>query len=755
MTTRFIKAVTLLACAVFSTLALADPPARVGRVSLAQGQVGISSELGDEASAALVNWPVTSHNQITTGRNARTEIRIGSTAIRLDADSSLEVSELDDDSLRLRLHHGSASVRIRNPDVLPGFELETPNGLIRMQEPGRMRVDAERARGTTVVNVFDGLAVVEDRGSQLVVRAGKRAEIRDDDVRTGLAVRDGFDDWAQLRDQRDDRSTSARYVTSEMTGYEDLDQNGIWRDDPEYGPLWLPRVVAPGWVPYRDGNWTWISPWGWTWVDNAPWGYAPFHYGRWVHVNQRWAWAPGRHIGRPVWAPALVGWIGGSGWSLSFGASGGHRARPAQGWYPLSPRDSFVPGYRLSHDHLQRINRDARPDGRRERDGRDGRRDYHREGLTVVPHEQFARRGTIAVRNAPQAVVSPLVLQNAPAAAPSAPQDVGRDGRGGDRFDRSNRPDRSERFDRSDRPDRDGMQRNRGQRPEMTGAPAPRAPVAMPAPQVVTGQPQVQPQAPATFNRRDGRDGRPDVDDRRQRPQAPPAAVQPAAAPMTMPAPQIVAPPPPAAEQGQRGRQFRGDGERRMREPEAMQAMPPQPPRQAAPPPVFHQQTAPTPAPQAVMPPPAPEPGQRGRQFRGDGEQRRMRDPEAMQAMPQQPPSPRQAAPPPIFHQQTAPTPAPQAVMPPPAAEPGQRGRQFRGDGEQRRMRDPDAGQAMPPQQPRQFAAPPVFHQQTAPAPAPVMRQAPPPAAQQAAPEGDERRRHQGGNRKNQDEPER
>ena len=61
MTTRFIKAATLLACAMFSTLALADadPPARVGRVSLSQGQVTISGEADGEGSAALVNWPVT------------------------------------------------------------------------------------------------------------------------------------------------------------------------------------------------------------------------------------------------------------------------------------------------------------------------------------------------------------------------------------------------------------------------------------------------------------------------------------------------------------------------------------------------------------------------------------------------------------------------------------------------------------------------------------------------------------------------
>ena len=651
MTTRFIKAVTLVALAMCSTLALAEPPARVGRVSLSQGEVSISGDVGDEASAAPVNWPVTSHNQVTTGRNSRTEIRIGSTSIRLDADSSMEVSELDDDSLRLHLNYGSVNIRILNADVLPGFELDTPNGTVRMQEPGRLRVDAERVRGATAVNVFDGVAVVEDRGSQLLVRAGKRAEISDDDVRTGLAVRDSFDDWSQLRDQRDDRSTSARYVTSEMTGYEDLDQNGTWRDDAEYGPLWLPRVVAPDWAPYRDGSWTWVSPWGWTWVDNAPWGYAPFHYGRWVQVNQRWAWAPGRHVGRPVWAPALVGWVGGGGWSLNFNSGGGHHARPAQGWYPLTPRDSFVPGYRLSHDHLQRINRDARPDGR---DWRDGRGDHHRDGLTVVPHEQFGRRGTIAVNNAPRAVVSPLALQNAPAAAPAAPQGAGRERDGRDRFDRDGR---------GDRPDRDAMQRNRPHRPELTGVPGPRAQAA--------GQDQPQGPSPSPFSRRDGRPG---FDDRAARQQQAPAQ------------PALVRPP--------------------------MLAVPDQPGQ-------MHPPMLTLPQPGQMHPPiltlpqaPAAEPPQfRRREGRPDFEDRRQRQ--------QQPPVAAPQSMPPA----AAPMPVPQAVAPPPAAEQGQRGRQFRNEAEPR-MREPDAGN-VPVQPPRQFAPPPAFRQQPAPAPAAAPMPAP------------------------------
>ena len=421
MSTRFLHTVALRALALSCAFAQAQTPTRVGRISLAQGQVSISGELGDESNAAQVNWPITSGNQITTGRDARTEIKIGSTAVRLDADSALDIVELDDNTLRMHLHYGSAVVRLRNPDLLRGFEVSTPQGVVQFQEPGRMRIDAGRQQDTTAVNVFDGAALVDGGGSRLTVRAGKRAEIERDDVRTGLAVRDGFDDWAMLRDERDDRSASVRYVTSEMTGYEDLDQNGNWSDDREYGPLWSPRAMPVGWAPYRDGSWTFVQPWGWTWVDNAPWGYAPFHYGRWVMVNDRWCWAPGRNISHVVWSPALVGWVGGSNWSLSFNNRGIHQAAPAQGWYPLAPRDTFVPAYRVDHDKLRYLNRNA---GEAQADIRGVHRESEnqRRGLTILPHEQVSHRGTVSVRGAPQAIISASSVLAAPmAAAPVAP----------------------------------------------------------------------------------------------------------------------------------------------------------------------------------------------------------------------------------------------------------------------------------------------------------------------------------------------
>lgn len=406
----------VLALTTFAHAAELDAPGVAGRVSLAQGDVTLESREGGRGEATL-NWPVTGGDILHTARGARTELRVGSTAVRLDGDSSMEVVRLDDETVRLRLFYGSVNVRVMNRELLDGFELTTPHGSVRMNQPGRIRVDAERDPQTTSLSVFEGVAVLSVPGSSLTVRQGRSAHSQAGDVFTGAAKRDGFDDWAYQRDLRDDRSQSTRYVTREMTGYEELDQHGIWRESVEYGPLWTPRAVPAGWVPYRDGRWTWVAPWGWTWVDNAPWGYAPSHYGRWVMVGSRWSWAPGRHISRPVWAPALVGWVGGSNWSLSFG-TGGHHYMPAQGWYPLTPYDMFVPHYRARHDHLSRINHGLRP--RRDRH-HDHRRGHRPPGLTVVPQEHFGIRNVIEVSKMPKTAAPVAVLPGA-GAAPPPPQ---------------------------------------------------------------------------------------------------------------------------------------------------------------------------------------------------------------------------------------------------------------------------------------------------------------------------------------------
>jgi hypothetical protein len=159
---------------------------------------------------------------------------------------------------------------------------------------------------------------------------------------------DAFDQWAQSRDQRFDHSASARYVSPDVVGSQDLDEYGTWRDSPEYGNVWVPSQVDAGWAPYRDGHWLWVAPWGWTWVDDEPWGYAPFHYGRWVYADNYWGWAPGPYYARPYYAPALVAWFGGGGWGVGFG--GGY------GWCPLGFGEPFIPWYGVSRGYFNRVN---------------------------------------------------------------------------------------------------------------------------------------------------------------------------------------------------------------------------------------------------------------------------------------------------------------------------------------------------------------------------------------------------------------
>src|SRR5439155_255940 len=138
---------------------------------------------------------------------------------------------------------------------------------------------------------------------------------------------DDWEDWCASRDRRWDDARSARYVSRGVIGYEDLDDNGDWRETPDYGAVWVPRGVATGWAPYRYGHWAWVEPWGWTWIDDAPWGFAPFHYGRWVYVGGGWAWVPGHVVARPVYAPALVVFVGGRNWSLAIAGGSGSPER--------------------------------------------------------------------------------------------------------------------------------------------------------------------------------------------------------------------------------------------------------------------------------------------------------------------------------------------------------------------------------------------------------------------------------------------
>ena len=336
-----------------------DPPDRVARLSDVNGQVWLFSPDANEWLAVERNRPLTTGDRVATDNGAHAEITLGSTTLRLDSATELEIVLLDDRRYNVRLHSGSVAARLRNSPSVAEFALDTDEGRFRAQTVGRYRFDRfEQASDLTVEN---GQAVFEGRNSALPLTTGQHAQFWLDaggapQYNMVEPARDSFAAWNEERDRAVARPSAAvRYVSPEMTGAEDLDRYGQWEQSSEYGPIWTPRAVAVDWAPYSAGHWAFVRPWGWTWVDDAPWGFAPFHYGRWVNHRSRWGWVPGTYVARPVYAPALVAWIGGPRVSVSISIGGGGGGPPV-GWFPLAPREVYVPSYGYSPTYVRNIN---------------------------------------------------------------------------------------------------------------------------------------------------------------------------------------------------------------------------------------------------------------------------------------------------------------------------------------------------------------------------------------------------------------
>jgi len=326
-----------------------DPPSRVARLAYLYGSVSFQPAGESEWVDAVWNRPMTSGDQLWVDRDSRAEIGLGSAVIDVNSNTGVSFLNLDDHTVQLQLSAGAIGIHVRRLGRDDVFEIDTPNQAFTIFETGRYRVEASEDGTYSVVSIRDGEGESTGNGQSYTVEAGQRATFEGTDYLNAriedLWGPDDFDNFCADRDRRYDNSMSARFVSHDVIGYEDLDSNGDWRPTLGYGDVWFPHVYA-GWVPYREGHWAWIDPWGWTWVDEEPWGYAPFHYGRWVFAAGQWGWVPGPIEVAPVYAPALVVFIGGG--PMGFGGN--------VGWFPLGPREVFVPSYPVSRAYVTSIN---------------------------------------------------------------------------------------------------------------------------------------------------------------------------------------------------------------------------------------------------------------------------------------------------------------------------------------------------------------------------------------------------------------
>lgn len=308
----------------------ADSPALVGRVSVVAGAAQYRSP-GGEWSAALVNEPVVDGAGLRTATDAEADLRGLGAQVSLAPSSELQVLRFDASALQIALSSGRIGVHVGPFAATKAVEVDLPQGGVWLDAPGDYDITAGDARTQGQIQVFAG--AVQFGGGLDASHVAK-------------PERDWFSDW--WRSQNDNADLTAAALPR-LAGAAELAADGRWELHSKLGNVWFPSDVAADWVPYRDGSWRYLPPWGWTWIDNAPWGFATSHYGRWAQIDGRWGWAPGERVVAADYSPAVVAFLGASGFGLSRPGDIGTPSGVA--WFPLAPGETIGDGKEAGYEN--------------------------------------------------------------------------------------------------------------------------------------------------------------------------------------------------------------------------------------------------------------------------------------------------------------------------------------------------------------------------------------------------------------------
>ena len=304
-----------------------DVTARVSRISFIRGDAQIRRSGIEEWEKASLNLPVVEGDEILTEAGARVEIQFDNHRhLRLAENSLLKIVNLKDEGIAVSLSLGTLNLRITSFDKEKFyFEIDAPKTTIAVQRAGTYRVDAGKAGDTEIrVAAMDGgEARVYSDNAGFTLKNGRSSRIYIDGPTLGewetiAASRsiDEFDEWSSDRDsaiaKRLRDAYYDRYYDQDIYGADDLNDHGAWLHTRDYGYVWRPHSssisVYADWSPYRYGHWRWMPPYGWTWVNDEPWGWATYHHGRWIWDSGYWSWSPYGYYrtSRSWWRPALV-----------------------------------------------------------------------------------------------------------------------------------------------------------------------------------------------------------------------------------------------------------------------------------------------------------------------------------------------------------------------------------------------------------------------------------------------------------------
>lgn len=178
----------------------ADPPSRVARLSLLQGNVSVEPASVNEFSPAELNYPLTSGDRLWADNGAEAELEAGQLAVRLGAATDLTVTAMTDTLAQFGLGQGSVHLRTFALDQGTTTELDTPNVAVTMLQPGDVRVDVDPNSNTTIVTLLSGEAEVDGNGLQQTLEPGQRVRLAGTDPVSAqwmqTAAGDGLDEFS-------------------------------------------------------------------------------------------------------------------------------------------------------------------------------------------------------------------------------------------------------------------------------------------------------------------------------------------------------------------------------------------------------------------------------------------------------------------------------------------------------------------------------------------------------------------------------
>jgi hypothetical protein len=352
----------------------------VARVAFLSGDVSYNrGDDPDDWQPAALNFPMTQGDRLFTSRGAKAELQTDEATVFLGSETELSALAMTDGETQLSIAAGTATFHVHHLAEDEGFEVGTPNASVTFDTPGSFRVSVD-ASGSTRVIVQRGKATVAAGGGQVRIEPGDEIDVAGLDKPrydvVDASAPDAWDLWVESRARAERGGGSP---TNAYVGMAELDRDGNWQDIPGYGHVWAPNAVEVDWAPYRVGRWAWVAPWGWTWVSSEAWGWAPYHYGRWVTYSSHWYWVPEAPAAHARWSPALVAFVGaGPGWSANVSVGGGGYV----GWFPLGPREPFVPWWGGARANVSVANVTY----------------VNRNYVTVVNHETFTSSAPV-VRN--------------------------------------------------------------------------------------------------------------------------------------------------------------------------------------------------------------------------------------------------------------------------------------------------------------------------------------------------------------------